>query len=174
MIKFTKTGIFCLLIVIQFCLFQIFIHQYSIQTKLKEDIMEARIIDDMPVVQAKEEIKIWQIEIPQISLIANIVEGTKKENLSQYVCHFEKSSIKQGNVCLATSNKDIKLLKEGDEIKYRADEFEKTYIIEKSRIIKDTEWEFLAENEENMLTLITYIENQSEYRRCIIAVEKVV
>ena len=51
-------------------------------------------------------------------------------------------------------------------------EFENTYQVEKCRIIRDTEWEYLEETEENMLTLITYIENQPEYRRCIQAVEK--
>ena len=44
--------------------------------------------------------------------------------------------------------------------------------MEKCRIIKDTEWEYLDNTEENMLTLITCVENEPEYRRCVQAVEK--
>ena len=54
------------------------------------------------------------------------------------------------------------LVKPGDE---------KIYEVEKCRIIKNTESEFLEETEDNMLTLITYVENQPEYRRCIQAEE---
>ena len=68
--------------------------------------------------------------------------------------------------------KDLKILKKGDEIKYQYNEFEKTYEVEKCRIIRDTEWKYLEETEENMLTLITCVENQPQYRRCIQAIEK--
>ena len=44
--------------------------------------------------------------------------------------------------------------------------------VEKCRIIKDTDWNFLENTEDNMLTLITCVENQPEYRRCIQAVER--
>ena len=66
----------------------------------------------------------------------------------------------------------MKLLKQGDEIIYRHNQFEKIYEVEKCRIIKDTEWEYLEDTEDNRLTLITCVENQPEYRRCIQAVEK--
>lgn len=182
MFKFTKTGVFCSIIVILFCLVQIFIHQYSIETEINKDIMQKTIIEQQHtlVVATTENVEKWQIEIPTISLIANISEGTTKEVLNQYVGHFENTSKQQGNIGLAAHNrgydvnyfKDLKLLKEGDEIKYSYNGFEKTYEVEKCRIIKDTEWEFLEETEENMLTLITCVENQPEYRRCVQAVEK--
>ena len=109
-----------------------------------------------------------------------IVEGTTKETLSQYVGHFENTSKQLGNIGLAARNrgyevnyfKDLKRLREGDEIIYRYNQFEKIYEVEKCRIIRTTEWEYLEETEENMLTLITYVENQPEYRRCVQAVEK--
>ena len=66
-----------------------------------------------------------------------------------------------------------KKLKKGDEIKYKHNEFEKIYEVEKCRIIKATQVEYLEESEENMLTLITYIENYSQYRWCILAAEKI-
>ena len=66
---------------------------------------------------------------------------------------------------------DLKLLKEGDKIIYQHNDFRKTYEVKKIRIIKDTEWTYLEETEENQLTLITCVENQPEYRRCIQAIE---
>lgn len=182
MFKFAKTGVFCLSIIIIFCVMQICIHQYAIETELEEEIMEHVEIEqeEIPVVETTEKNEAWQIEIPKISLIANISEGTTKEVLNQYVGHFENTSKEEGNVGLAAHNrgyevnyfKDLKLLKEGEEIKYTHNEFQKIYEVKKCRIIKDTEWEFLEETEENMLTLITCVENQPEYRRCIQAIEK--
>ena len=180
MFKFTKTGIFVLSIIIVFCLLQIYIHQYSIQTEINQEIMEKSQKDNAPVTESVENVNIWQIEIPKISLIATISEGTTKEVLKQYVGHFENTPKQQGNIGLAAYNrgydinyfKDLKMLKEGDEIKYTHNGFEKLYEVEKCRIIRNTEWEYLEETEDNMLTLITYIENQPKYRRCIQAVEK--
>lgn len=182
MFKFTKTGVFFISITIIFCIVQIFILQYAIKTEIDEEMMEQVEIkqEETPVVETTDESEIWQIEISKISLVATISEGTTKEVLNQYVGHFENTSREVGNVGLAAHNrgydvnyfKDLKLLKEGDEIKYIHNEFQKTYEVEKCRIIKDTEWEFLEETEENMLTLITCVENQPEYRRCVQAIEK--
>jgi len=182
MFKFTKTNVFCSIIIILFFLFQKFIFQYSIETEIGTDIMQKQIIEQehLATNHTKEEIQIWQIEIPKISLIATISEGTTKEVLKQYVGHFENTPKQQGNIGLAAYNrgydinyfKDLKMLKEGDEIKYTHNGFEKLYEVEKCRIIRNTEWEYLEETEDNMLTLITYIENQPKYRRCIQAVEK--
>ena len=182
MFKFTKTGVFCSIIAILFCVVQIFIFQYSIETEIDKDIMNRQIIgqENMSVIAKTEDNQIWQIEIPKISLIATISEGTTKEVLKQYVGHFENTPKEQGNIGLAAYNrgydinyfKDLKFLKEGDEIKYTHNEFEKLYEVEKCRIIRNTEWEYLEETEDNMLTLITYVENQPKYRRCIQAVEK--
>lgn len=193
MFKFTKTGLFCLSIIIIFFIAQIFISQYSIETEINEEIMEEQEIEEsviiaekikrqeeIPVIETTDKTEIWQIEIPKISLKAEISEGTSKEILNQYVGHFEKTSKEIGNIGLAGHNrgydvnyfKDLKLLKQGDEIIYRHNQFEKIYEVEKCRIIKDTQWEYLEPTEENMLTLITCVENQPEYRRCIQAVEK--
>lgn len=180
MFKFTRTGVFCLSIIILFLVIQIFISQYSIQTEINEEIMYIKSVEKLPVVEKTNKCEIWQIEIPEISLIAYISEGTTKEILNQYVGHFENTSKEQGNIGLAAYNrghdvnyfKDLKLLKEGDEIRYKHNEFEKIYEVEKCRIIKDTEWKYLEQTEDNMLTLITFVENEPKYRRCILAEEK--
>lgn len=205
MFKFTKTGILYVSTAIIFILIQIFINQHKIETEINEKIMEERqdcfYENDSDQTQeepentekaetsetrsteekqTKKECEIWQIEIPKISLIANIAEGTTKEILGQYVGHFKETQKENGNIGLAAHNRgyevnyfqNLKLLKEGDEIKYKHNEFEKIYEVEKCRIIKDTDWEYLENTEENMLTLITCVENEPEYRRCVQAVEK--
>ena len=179
MFKFTKTGVFVFVIFILFCVIEVFICQYTIENEIDKEIMQ-KTTELKPEIQTKEKIERWQIEIPKISLNAVIAEGTSKEILNQYIGHFENTSRELGNIGLAAHNRgykvnyfqDLKLLQCGDEIIYRYNEFEKIYQVEKCRIIRDTEWEYLGETEESMLTLITCVENQPEYRRCVQAVEK--
>ena len=178
MIKFTRTNIFCVSTIIIFFIIIFFISQYSIETEIETEIMELQ--SQIQIVENKENIEKWQIEIPKISLVANISEGTTKEVLNQYVGHFEKTSRKEGNIGLAANNKgyginyleNLKLLIKGDEIKYTYNGFEKIYEVKKCRIIRSTELQYLEETEDNMMSLITYVENQPEYRRCIQASEK--
>ena len=117
----------------------------------------------------------WYIEIPTISLKAPITEGTTKEILDNYVGHFEESPSKKGNVCLAAHNRgyknnyfeNLKKLKIGDEIFYKNNEYEEKYVVSKHEIIKDTDWVNLENTEEDKITLITCVENEPNYRRCI-------
>lgn len=122
----------------------------------------------------------WKIIIPSISLEAEIAEGTSKQVMNDYVGHFEETSKTIGNVALAAHNRGhpvnyfakIKNLKEGDKVIYQYEGFQKTYRVTKQRIIKDTDWSVLEDTEENQLTLITCIENEPEYRRCVQATEE--
>lgn len=128
----------------------------------------------------EEQIGNWYIEIPSINLKAPIAEGVEAETLNLYVGHFEETSKQLGNIGLAAHNRgyeknyfeNLKKVKEKDEIKYKNDEFEKTYIVERNEIIKNTDWSYLEEDDENKITLITCVENEPEYRRCVQAVEK--
>ena len=188
MFKLTKAGILYIFTSIIFVIFQIFISQNKISIDTKPNIMQEQVQEfsqktDLDVEnenEIREEAKGWKIEIPKISLVAEIAEGTTKEILNQYIGHFEITPKEVGNIGLAGHNRgynvnyfqDLKLLKKGDEIKYTYNNFEKIYEVEKVRIIKDTEWEYLENTEDNRLTLITCVENQPEYRRCVQAVEK--
>lgn len=185
MLKFTKTGILYLTTVIVFFLIQMFSSQYKIQTEINQDIMKEQqksnfIEAESTIAQNQEKNEIWKIEIPKISLIADIKDGTTKEVLNQYVGHFEETQKENGNIGLAGHNRgyevnyfqNLKLLKEGDTIVYTHNEFIKEYEVEKNRIIRDTDWKYLENTEDNRLTLITCVENEPEYRRCIQAIEK--
>ena len=122
----------------------------------------------------------WYIEIPVISLKAEIQEGTTKEIMDKYVGHFEETSNWIGNVGLAAHNRgyennyfaNIKKLKEGDIINYCYNNTIRKYVVEKQTIITDTDWTYLEDTEENTLTLITCVENEPKYRRCVQAIEE--
>lgn len=122
----------------------------------------------------------WQIEIPSISLKAEIKEGTSKEVMSKYVGHFTETSIKSGNIGLAAHNRgyqvnyfeNLKKLKQNDKIIYKYKDYKKVYYVDKIKIIKDTDWTYLESTEENVITLITCVENEPEYRRCIQGIER--
>lgn len=122
----------------------------------------------------------WYLEIPAIELKAEICEGTTKEVMDKFIGHFEETSKDKGNVGLAAHNRGyennyfakLKELKEGDKVIYQYQNTKREYIITKHVIIKDTDWTNLEETKENTITLITCVENQPEYRRCIQGVEE--
>ena len=117
----------------------------------------------------------WKITIPKISLKAEISEGTSKEIMDKFVGHFEETTKTSGNVGLAAHNRgynvnyfaNLKKLKEGDKIIYKCYGFERTYVVTKNLIITDEDWSYLEETEKNTITLITCVENEPMYRRCI-------
>lgn len=128
----------------------------------------------------KEESKDWYLEIPSIHLKANIAEGTSKEVLDKFIGHFEESKDWIGNVCLAAHNRgyennyfaEVKKLKEGDKIIYYYKGSSREYLVEKNDIIQDTDLSCLEDTKDNTITLITCVENEENYRRCIKAIEK--
>ena len=121
----------------------------------------------------------WSISIPVIDLVAPIQDGTTEEILNTVVGHFEESAITNGNVCLAAHNRgydvnyfeNIKKLLLNDIIIYKYDNFEKQYAVSNITIIKDTDWSYIENSNENKITLITCIEDEPEYRLCVQATE---
>lgn len=154
------------------------INSNNINQETKEENIISK--NNAPNIITEEKEIQWKLIIPQISLEAEISEGTSKEVMNRYIGHFEETSKKNGNIGLAAHNRgydvnyfsQIKLLKENDEIIYKFYDFEKTYIVVENKIIKDTDWSYLEKTEENKITLITCVENEPEYRRCIQAIEK--
>ncbi len=123
--------------------------------------------------------KSWQIEIPKINLKANIAEGTTDKIMNEFVGHFESTPIYNGNVCLAAHNRGypvnyfgkIKELQKGDKIVYTTIEGVREYQVDLSTIIKDVDWSNLKNTLDNRITLITCVEDEPEYRRCIQGIE---
>ena len=127
----------------------------------------------------KEKAKDWYLEIPAVELNASIAEGTTKEVMDQFIGHFEQSKKWVGNVCLAAHNRgyennyfsEIKTLKEGDKIIYHYKDSSREYVVEENCIIQDTDLSCLEDTKDNTITLITCIENEPNYRRCVKAIE---
>lgn len=121
----------------------------------------------------------WILEIPKIDLRANINFGTTEEVMNEFIGHFDTTGVWTGNIGLAAHNRGypvnyfgrLKELQIGDEIKYTTVYGTKTYKVVVSTIIEDTDWSYLQGTKENKLTLITCVENQPKYRRCIQAIE---
>ena len=110
MFKFTRTGVFCVSMIILFILAQICINQYVIETEINKDIMNMQTLEEAPEKQNIQKATTWQIEIPKIAINAKICQGTTKDVLNQYIGHFENTSIQQGNIVLAAYNRGYNVL----------------------------------------------------------------
>lgn len=135
-------------------------------------------------IEAKEEIKPgekigspqnWQLLIPSIDLIAPIEQGTTEEILERSIGHFDGSGFIDGNIALAAHNRGysvnyfekLKNLLLNDIIIYRYGDTEISYCVYNVVIIKETDWSYVQNTEDNILTLITCIEDEPEYRLCV-------
>lgn len=140
---------------------------------------EVEIIEKNEIIKNQYKENKWRILISKINLDAPIVEGTSKEVLRRGVGHFETTSKWDGNVVLAAHNrgykynffKEIKNLEEGDIIVYQTESNSRNYKVIENKKIKETDFSCLENTNENILTLITCLENMPEYRTCIQAVE---
>ncbi len=130
------------------------------------------------IIKENQNIK-WRIQIPKINLDVHIMEGTTSNILLKAVGHFEETSKLNGNVGLAAHNRgyqcnffaNIKKLKVGDEIIYITENSKRVYKVQTNKVIKDTDWSYLKDTDDNRITLITCEEYREEYRRCIQAIE---
>lgn len=171
-----------------FSVIQLFFSNYDTFTKkssLKagfevENSVQETTTNEIVEEKTKEKENVWYVEIPKINLKANIKEGTTKEIMDDYIGHFEETEKDKGNVGLAAHNRGyknnyferLKELEEGDRIYYTYKGNVREYVVTKHVIIKDTDWSYLEETEKNTITLITCVENEPEYRRCIQGQEK--
>lgn len=65
----------------------------------------------------------------------------------------------------------MKDLEIGDEVIYTYKNLTRNYKISSKTIIEDTDVDVLENTNENILTLITCVENKPSLRRCVIATE---
>lgn len=135
--------------------------------------------NDESNIDVLQEESLWYLEIPNINLKANIEEGTSKEIMDDYIGHFEETSKLDGNIGLAAHNRgyknnyfeNLKKVKKEDKIYYYYYGQVKQYQVINNFIIEDTDWSVFEQTEDNIITLITCVENEPNYRRCVQAVE---
>lgn len=112
-------------------------------------------------------------------MTAPIGDGTTQKVMNKYVGHFTETTKTKGNVGLAAHNRgypvnyfeSLKYIKIGDKIRYYCGKFQCIYIVETIEIIKNTDWSYLEKTKDNRITLITCVENEPEYRRCVQGVQ---
>lgn len=149
----------------------------NFQTEISQNIMSNK---EENITQNETYKYDWYIEIPTIELIAPIEDTVEKEVMNRSVGHFSNTSKWDGNIGLGAHNRgyrvnyfaNIKKLKRGDIINYIYNSKKRQYEVTNIVIIKDTDWSYLENTEENKITLITCVENEPKYRRCIQGTEK--
>lgn len=117
----------------------------------------------------------WRIFIPTLNLDAPILDGTSQSILRKAVGHFEDTPTLDGNVCLAAHNRgykynffqEIKRLNIGDVITYQKGEVSRIYSVKWKGKIEETDLSYIKNTKENMLTLLTCVEDMPEYRLCV-------
>lgn len=142
-----------------------------------KEIIKENNSEEKELIETNEDI--WQVEIPKIDLKAPVSEGTSQQVMLEFVGHFENTPNWEGNIGLAAHNRGypinyfakLKELINGDMIIYKTNYGTKTYSVETSVIIDDTDWSYLQNTEDNRITLITCVENQPSKRLCIQAIE---
>jgi len=143
----------------------------------KEDVLNFDVLSKVQKLyfKNKSEENNWYIEIPRFNLKADIAEGTTPMVLNQFVGHFEDSALFDGNVSLAAHNRgydvnyfaNVKDLDYGDEIVYCYKNIKNNYVVDNICVIDETDWSNLEPTSENIVTLITCVEDMPNLRRCI-------
>lgn len=118
---------------------------------------------------------VWNLSIDSIDLFADISHGTTEKILNKYIGHFDETNFFNGNVGLAAHNRgypvnyfeNLDKVKIGDVIDYRIDDFVKSYKVKSINIIKDTDWTYLENTNDDRLTLITCVRNKPDCRLCV-------
>ena len=121
---------------------------------------------------------IGTLKIPSIGVSVKVYEGTDTNALAKGAGHFTDTSIWNGNVSIAGHNRGphgifgtIHTLSPGAEITLTTRLGTRTYTVERVEKISATDSSDTAPTGDNCLTLYTCVQNQSEYRWCIRAVE---
>lgn len=118
------------------------------------------------------------LNIPAFDLEVKIYPGTDSKTLARGIGHFSGTSIWDGNVCLAAHNRgaadyfgEIHTLDQGDMVTLTTKLGTRTYKVSSVRKIHRRDLTVLKDSGKNLLTLITCVRDQPEYRWCVLAAE---
>lgn len=119
------------------------------------------------------------LAIPSIGLQVAIYEGTDDTALSMGTGHFTSTSIWDGNVALAGHNRgvtnhfgEIHNLDIGDTITLQTTLGTREYEVYSVRMISSTDVSVLNPSSENIITLITCVMDNPDYRWCVQGIAK--
>jgi len=121
---------------------------------------------------------IGTLKISKIGLSVKVFDGTTSSSMKKGVGHFVETSCWNGNVALAGHNRGVndnfgklKKLSKGDIITYKTELGTRKYEVFYVDQIGVTDLSRLNPSSENMITLITCVENQPLLRLCVQAKE---
>lgn len=119
------------------------------------------------------------LKIPALDLTVKIYQGTDSAALKKGAGHFTSTSIWDGNVALAAHNRGvtnhfgkIHTLDLGDTVKLTAKLGTRTYEVISVSKINSSDTSVLNASGENLITLITCVRNEPDYRWCVVARER--
>lgn len=117
---------------------------------------------------------IGTLKIPSISLTVKVYEGTDSAALKKGAGHFKDTSVWDGNVAIAGHNRGVNnhfgkihTLSIGDEIKWTTKLGSRTYEVFSVAKISVDDLSVLNSSGENIITLVTCVKDQPEYRWCV-------
>lgn len=120
---------------------------------------------------------IGTLKIPDLDLTVKVYEGTDSATLSKGAGHFESTSFFTGNTAIAAHNRGvanhfgkIHTLDLGDTIKLTTKLGTKTYEVYSVSKISSDDLSVLNDSREDIITLITCVRDQPDYRWCVQAI----
>ena len=119
------------------------------------------------------------LKIPAIGLTVKVYQGTDSTALRKGAGHFESTSIWDGNVAFAGHNRGVNdnfgkihTLDTGDTIKLTTKLGTRSYSVYSVRKVSVNDVSVLDSTGENIVTLVTCVMNQPDYRWCVQARQK--
>lgn len=119
-----------------------------------------------------------KLHIKGVNKTLKVYEGETLENMRKGIGHFESTSAWDGNVGFAGHNRGasayfsfVKNMEIGDEIIYTTPYGTRTYKVYRKEKINEYDYSGLGWTVDNVLSLITCVENQSELRWLVQASE---
>ena len=117
---------------------------------------------------------IGSLKIPSIGVDVKIYQGTDDAALRYGVGHFENTSIWEGNVAIAGHNRGVNsyfgkihTLKPGATIQLTTKIGTRQYQVDGVAKIAATDVSVLSARDNDIITLITCVRDQPEYRWCV-------
>ena len=114
------------------------------------------------------------LHIPSIGLSVPVFEGTDSASLLNGAGHFEHTSIWDGNVAIAGHNRGVNnhfgkihTLTSDDTIEFTTKLGTRTYEVYSVQKISNTQVSILDASTSNILTLVTCVMDEPEYRWCV-------
>ena len=119
------------------------------------------------------------LKIPTLGLSVKVYQGTDADALRKGAGHFASTSIWEGNVAIAGHNRGVNnhfgkihTLDIGDTIKLTTQLGTRSYEVYSVSKIGVDDTSVLSDSTENIITLVTCVMNQPDYRWCVQAREK--